>query len=65
MQCNCGGETRNQSHTVKSLKKGREWSKAVNYSDLPIKVDRDQCGACGRYKARIYSASGRLIDRRG
>jgi hypothetical protein len=48
MQCPCGAETHNLEHEVKSLKKAQEWAAHITKADLPIRVWRVACPACGR-----------------
>lgn len=52
------------SHQVKTMAKAAEWFPRVVTSQLPITVD-SSTGAGGRVCVRIYSASGKLIERRG
>ena len=64
MNCPCGNLTTSSEHEVKTLSKAREWQADIEESDLPIKIDSDKCGACGRMLIKIYSGDN-LIHRRG
>ena len=64
MQCNCGGETRESTHEVKTLGKAQEWDSTVTPGDLPIRVQQDRCPGCGRSRVTIYRR-GLILARRG
>lgn len=63
MQCNCGGETENLEHKIKTEKKALEW---VGYVvPVPIFISQDRCTACGRQMTTIYNSERKRILRRG
>jgi hypothetical protein len=51
-ECKCGGETRDATHTVKTIKVAQEWDSSVVESDLPIQVHQTICKGCGRTEWR-------------
>ena len=55
------------SHQVKTLYKASEWlrSPEIGNIDMPITVDRDVCGGCGRQQVRIWDCNHNLIEKRG
>ena len=52
MQCKCGGSTSYSEHEVKTLLKAQEWDETVILEDLPVKVCKEVCTACGRQMIR-------------
>lgn len=62
MICNCGNETTDSTHTVKTLEKANEWGKGrIVPSQLPVKVSQDKCGACGRLHVMVYDNQNRPV----
>ncbi len=64
MQCLCGGEVVEQSHEVKTFDKAKEWFPGITENQLPVKVEKDICIGCRRFRRSIFS-DGVLIYRKG
>jgi len=65
MNCKCGGATIPHGHEVKTMRKATEWLATIEEADLPIWIDGDTCGGCGRMMATITSSTGKIVGRRG
>jgi hypothetical protein len=64
MKCECGAQTIFLSHFAPTLSKARDWSHAVTETDIPARIDRDECTKCGHVRVSVYSVSGALVERR-
>lgn len=54
MQCPCGAETKSSSHEVKTANGIFSW--LGNNTVKLLRVDKDECKACGRLEAKLYDA---------
>ena len=54
MQCKCGDETVDSTHSVKTSKKKIEWMGFDN--DNEILVNQTVCSGCGRMMVKIFDS---------
>lgn len=60
--CKCGGKVKETNHQVTTEKGIDQWSPGCN---LPATVEQSECKSCGRYRVRIFDASGEVVMVRG
>ena len=61
MQCKCGGTMSESTHEVKTLKKAIEWCKDAKESDLPLTINQNKCGGCGRLHFQVANNEYSII----
>lgn len=46
--CPCGGHLKDLSHTIKGHATAVQWDSSIRQQDMPVRIDRKACTACGR-----------------
>ena len=64
MECERGSNCKEQSHTVKTIDKAREWFPGAEIIDLPLRIDQ-RISSSGRIYARFFDKDGELIGIKG
>ena len=58
MQCKCGGNTTDSTHSVVTARGAENWGVSV----WPCVIDQTACGMCGRFEAKVWYC-GNMIRR--
>jgi hypothetical protein len=64
MECDRGSVCKEQSHTVKTIDKAREWFPDAEIIDLPLRIEQ-RISSSGRIYARFFNKAGKLIGTKG
>lgn len=63
ISCNCGGELRWSSHTIKTQAKLAEWMSG-DFAAMPVggaDIEQDTCKSCGRLHVIVRSHMAREV----
>ena len=64
MQCPKGGQITEQTHTVKTMTKAREWYAEVAEDDLPVTIQKSST-TDGRMHYKVISRDGEKLYQKG
>lgn len=64
MQCPKGGQITEQTHTVKTILKAREWHSGTSEVDLPVTIQKSTT-TDGRVHYKVISKDGEKLYQKG